>query len=209
MAGVIDAYLENLRQGLAYDPQLAERVCGEVAEHLRDLSESAGGSRAAELAAVARMGDPHVLVAGMARATLPARNRRIWRDVALAALAVFLAMRMRNMLLPVDPAAAGADLAVLVDRLAYFGALALGVVGWLIAWRGRIGQSSSSLAWCCTAALAVSGSAGLYLLVLSADRLHWSAALPIIATAVQIFVVAVALKALRDLSLQNRAAARR
>jgi TRAP-type C4-dicarboxylate transport system permease small subunit len=153
------------------------------------------------------MGDAGHLAVGMARTTLPARLRRAWRLIALSALAVFLAMRLRNFFVPVHDDIAVAHVALAIDRLAYWTALLVGVSGWLLA---RWADKGGSLApvWTCATALATSGAAGVCLLFLMADGWRWPVVLPVLAAAAAIAVLGCAFANLRALARQARAAAR-
>ncbi len=213
MAGVIDQYLDTLRGELAFDPRLAERVCCEVREHLADIVEHEGGDELAERRAVIRMGDPRLLAAGMARAAMPARMKLTWRTVALSALAVFLAMRLRNALIPVDTLdLQTAYLALAVDRIAFATAVLAGLLGWLVTksgahwfWKTR----TVTPAYVCATALALSSSAGCYLLGGALLSIGWTAEMttPALAVTAEIVVLALAFRALRDLARQVRSAA--
>ncbi len=212
MAGVINQYLDTLRSELAFDPRLAERVCCEVREHLLDIAEQEAGDPQAELHAVKRMGDPRLLAAGMARAAMPTRVKLTWRTVALSALAVFLAMRLRNVLIPVDNLdLQTAALALAVDRIAFGTAVLAGLVGWLITkpdaqWFRNV--RTVTPAYVCATALALSSAAGCYLLGCALLSVGWTAEIttPALAVSAEIVVLALAFRALRDLARQVRSA---
>ena len=209
MSGLIDRYVRELRRELDFDRPLAERVCAEVEGHLADLAEAEGGGAEAERRAVARMGDAGSLAAAMAEAALPARMRRAWGRIALAALALLVAMRLRNVLIPVgDAGLAAAHVALAVDRLAYGTAILAGAAGWLLARRGGGARGALAPVWTCTAALATSGAAGVYLLVLLSDGWSWHVAAPALAASVAAAVLGAAFVDLLGLVRHMRSSAR-
>jgi hypothetical protein len=211
MASLIDRYVQTLRGGLAFDPELAERVCAEVEEHLADIVEHEGGGREAERRAIDRMGDPRLLAAGMARAAMPKRIALTWRTVALTALAVFLAMRLRGLLITPDayePLAV--QLAVAVDRLAFGAALVAGVLGWHATRPGgRWPREVPPLlpAYLCTGALTLSSLAGFGPFVGALLWMGWGAMIaPALAIVAEVVVLAISFRELRDLTRQARMA---
>jgi hypothetical protein len=209
VSGLIDSYVRELRSELDFDRALAERVCAEVEGHLADLAEAEGGGAEAERRAVARMGEAGSLAAGMAQAALPARKRRAWGHTALAALALFVAMRLRNVLIPVgDAGLAAAHVAVAVDRIAYWTAILAGAVGWLLAFRGDGTRGALAPVCTCAAALAISGAAGVYLLLLLSDGWSWQVATPALAASVATVVLGAVfvelLRLVRHIRSSNR-----
>jgi hypothetical protein len=199
MPGLIPQYIETLRRELAFDAGLATRVCEEIEAHLYDAAdaEPVGPRETREGSAIARMGEPKVLATGFAKALLANRVKSVWRDVALAAFAIFIAMRIRCGLLHVE--AAGIfdpiTIAVFVDRCAFFAALISGFVGFLrwrsaavdVAPRDNLGLLSIS-----ATALAMSTVAGLCVIALTLIAAGWSmvAIAPLLAAVCEVAVLA-------------------
>jgi hypothetical protein len=209
VSGLIERYVRELRSQLHFDRTLAERVCAEVEGHLADLVEAEGGGAEAERRAVARMGDAGSLAAAMAEAALPARTRRAWGRIALAALALFVAMRLRNVLIPVgDTGFAAAHLALAIDRFAYWTAILAGAAGWLLTRRGGGARGALAPVWTCTAALATSGAAGIYLLVLLSNGWSWHVAIPALAASVATAMLGAAFVDLLALMRHKRSSVR-
>lgn len=132
MAGVIDTYLAQLGRRLAFDSALSARVCAEVEDHLREAAE-ANATLArddAECRAVQHFGSVDDLAARFATDTLGALAMRGWLALAAAALATFLAMRLRHMLLD-SSAFEAAPAGALFDRFGFIVALTAGLAGWL------------------------------------------------------------------------------
>jgi hypothetical protein len=205
VSDLINCYVRELRSELALDRALAERVCAEVEEHLADLADAEGGGADAERRAVARMGGARSLAAGMAEETLPARMRRAWWRIALAALALFVAMRLRNVFFPVDAAdVAATHFALAVDRFAYWAAILAGAAGWLLARRDSGARRVLAPVWTCAMALATSGAAGCYLLVVLAEAWGWPVAAPALAAGVAFVVLGATFGDLHGLVQQIR-----
>jgi hypothetical protein len=153
MAGVIDDYVAALRRELDFDPALAARLASEVEEHLRDAAEADPGwpSPDAERRAVERFGLGRKIAAEFASDAADRQARRTWITLAAAVAVTFIAMRLRVMWL--DDASAF-SLAPLIDRYAFIGALAVGLVGWFAFRRSVLAQAI------CLGGLAVSIMAG-------------------------------------------------
>lgn len=161
MSSAIESYIATLRTNLAFDPQLAARLCDEVEEHLHDIAEQEADVSHAEERAVRRMGDPRRLAAEMARAALPGRMRMTWQSLGLCIVAVLLAMRLRNEMLPVDQV----PISVLVDRLAFGIALLLGCTAAFLAWTEVRIRYVVNLTIASMSLLAVSAAVGVTMLL--------------------------------------------
>jgi len=129
MAGVIDDYVAALRRELAFDPALARRLASEVEDHLRDAAESdpAWPSAGAERRAVERFGLSRELAAQFAADAVDRQARRTWITLAATVVVTFIAMRLRVVWLDDGTMPA---LAPLIDRYAFIGAMAAGIIGW-------------------------------------------------------------------------------
>jgi hypothetical protein len=210
VADHIGNYLAVLRSELSFDPALADRICAEVKEHLIDIADAEGRGESAEQRAVARMGDARRLAADMARVAMPERMKLTWRTVALSALAVFLAMRLRNVLVPVDGTGIdAAEIALAVDRFAYWGALFVGIAGWLLtrSSRAMLGTIRTVMPiYLCGGALTVSCAAGSYLIasMLAADGWSASMTIPLLAAAAEAAILGLFFWELRALARHAR-----
>lgn len=162
MAGVIDDYVAELRRELDFDPALAARLASEAESHLRDAAEAdpAWPSPDAERRAVERFGLGREIAAQFASDAVDRQARRTWITLAAAVAVTFIAMRLRVMWLDDAPIL---SLAPLVDRYAFIGALAVGLVGWFAFRRSVVAQAI------CLAGLAASIMAGFVRANLFAD----------------------------------------
>lgn len=162
MAGVIDDYVAELRRELDFDPPLAARLASEVESHLRDAAEAdpAWPSPDAERRAIERFGLSREIAAQFASDAVDRQARRTWITLAAAVAVTFIAMRLRVMWL--DDASV-LSLAPLVDRYAFIGALAVGLIGWFAFRRSVVAQAI------CLAGLAASIMAGFVRANLFAD----------------------------------------
>jgi hypothetical protein len=155
MASLIDDYVASLRRELDFDPALAVRMADEVEAHLRDAAEAdpAYPSPEAERRAVERFGLARGIAAQFAGDAVRRQAKRTW-IVLLATIAVtFVAMRLRVIWL--DETGDGAPmLAQFVDRYAFAGAVAMGVIGWIMRHRWLLTPAI------CLVALAASIAAG-------------------------------------------------
>jgi hypothetical protein len=153
-ASVIDQYVANLRRELAFDPALADRLAGEVEDHLRDAVEAdpAGPSIEAERRAVARFGLAREIAGQFAAESVDRQARRTWLTLLVAVVVTFVAMRLRIMWL--DDSAAPA-LAPLIDRYGFLAALAVSAVGWFTFRRSLLAPAF------CLVGLAASVAAGV------------------------------------------------
>lgn len=170
-----------MRYALAFDAALAQRVCEEVAAHLDEsaAAEDSNEIEAAEQRAIARFGDAAALASGFAAAALPRRLAATWRIMGLAALAVFVTMRLRAILAPVasssllDPV----RVAAFIDRYAFIAALVIGVAGYGFLRMRSTAQRPRGVATpllLAAGALAASTSAGLIALAGTLLRTGWS-----------------------------------
>ena len=202
MAGLIPQYVETLRRELAFDAGLAERVCEEIETHLYEAAaaEPLEPRERSEEDAIARLGEPKTLATGFAQALLPHRIKSVWRDVALAACAIFIAMRIRGGLLHVDATEIfdPINVAVFVDRCAFFAALISGFVGFLLVRSAAVDAaprdshgSNLGLLSISAAALALSTAAGLFVIGRTLIAAGWSmiAIAPLLAAVCEIAVL--------------------
>lgn len=134
MASLIETYLDELESQLDFDRRLARRVREEFADHLAEAVEAGGdlSPETAERQALARIGPARAIAAAFTLDALSRQTERIWLVILATFLATFLAMRLRT--LGLAEGSAG-PIALLVDRYAFVGALAIGCGGWLAARR--------------------------------------------------------------------------
>ena len=154
MTDMIDDYVAKLRRELDFDPALAQRLAREVEDHLRDAAEAdpAWPSAEAERRAIERFGLSREIAAQFATDAVEQQVRRTWITLAVTVVVTFIAMRLRVMWLDDGTVFA---IASLIDRYAFIGALAVGVIGWF-AFRASLLMQAI-----CLAGLAASIAAGL------------------------------------------------
>lgn len=133
MAGIIDAYLVELRSQLAFDPSLASRLSEEIEGHLREAAEAdpAWPSPDAEHRAVARFGLAREIAAQFAADGVNRQARRTWLTLLAALIVTFVAMRLRVVWLD-DVGEAMSALAPFVDRYGFVCAISVASIGWLV-----------------------------------------------------------------------------
>ena len=137
-SGVISEYVERLVRALEFDPALARRVRREVEDHLWEAVsvQPTVDRHQAERCAVESFGDPGVIAAQFAVASLATRARRIGGGAVVVIGAVFLAMKGRLawygvMGYPSDPMRALGEIVVSIDRYAFWLSVLVGVASWL------------------------------------------------------------------------------
>lgn len=194
MIDPIASYLGVLRRELSFDPELSHRVAGEIETHLLDIAEEEGNDIIARQHAVERMGAAKILAAGIAQETLPRHISSTWRTLALSAVAVFLAMRLRNSVLPVDATDTALALALAIDRFAFIAGIAIGSAGWWLSGQRKQPhrtQLGLALAVTSVAGLIAAGVAGVYVLTtnIASAGLAAPAAYSLLATTVEIAVL--------------------
>lgn len=137
MSGLTDAYLAEFDRALGFDRRLARRVHDEIEAHLLD----AIGDAQSEREAIARFGNPLSLARDYAEAALPERLRRAGTMAGVLALATFVFMRLRSMLLALPGMDAGPGITLtLIDRAGF----ATGAFFSLYAW--HVARSASGAA---------------------------------------------------------------
>jgi hypothetical protein len=135
---MISEYAESLAGQLGFDRSLSQRVRQEVEDHLRDAvaADRSGDALAAERRAIANFGDPRVIAAQFAVASLADRTRRIGATVILVVAGVFFAMTTRVTWYDLTQWALCEDLIALsetvglIDRSAFWLAVIGGTAGW-------------------------------------------------------------------------------
>jgi hypothetical protein len=135
---VIAEYAEALAGKLGFDRSLASRVRQEVEDHLWEAvaADPAGDSLEAQRRAIARFGDPQLIAAQLAAASLAERMRKIGVTVVLVIAGIFVAMKMRVAWYELTDWAlceSGQELSEtlgMIDRIAFWLALAGGIAGW-------------------------------------------------------------------------------
>jgi hypothetical protein len=164
-AGAISAYAESLAAKLGFDRPLQRCVRDEVEDHLREAvladaaADPAGDPLEAQRRAIARFGDPQVIAAQFALASLAGQTRKIGSTVILVMACVFLAMATRVAWYDLtewalcEAAMPLSDTVGLIDRSAFLLAVIGGIAGWACRERPRWFRALCALA---TGALAVS-----------------------------------------------------
>jgi hypothetical protein len=137
-ARMIADYAEALAGKLAFDRRLARRVRQEVEDHLRDAvaADPAGDTTEAERRAIAAFGDTQAIAAQFGAGALARQARSAGVAIILAIGGVFIAMKTRLAWYAAtqwalsDEARALSDMVGMLDRYAFWLALALGAAGW-------------------------------------------------------------------------------
>ena len=123
---------------LGFDRSLARRVRQEVEDHLREsaANDPTGDPLEAERRAIARFGDPQLIVTQLAAVSLARQAKRAGAAVIVVIAGALLAMKARTAWYAVMQAALsrgneglGSAVASL-DRTAFWLAVILGIVGW-------------------------------------------------------------------------------
>ncbi len=173
MAGVIDAYLDELAGHLRHDPALARRVRDEFADHFAEIAGDLPSEQEAQRA-IRRMGPARVIAETFIADGTGRQADRAWLALLTALVATFVAMRLRTLWLP--PMVADGPLAglaaPLLDRWAFVAAMATAASGYCLTRRAasepvaaRIAARAMMMA---LAALATALAAGILRVVLAA-----------------------------------------
>jgi hypothetical protein len=123
---------------LGFDRSLSRCVRQEVEDHLRETvaADPTGNALEAERRAIAKFGDPLVLAAQFAVASLAKQTRRIGVTVILVIAGVFLAMKTRVTWYDLtqwalcDDMRTVSEMVVLIDRSAFWLSVIGGIAGW-------------------------------------------------------------------------------
>ncbi len=135
---VISGYVDLLVGKLGFDRSLSRCVRQEVEDHLWETvaADPTGNPLEAERRAIAKFGDPLVLAAQFAVASLAKQTRRIGVTVILVIAGVFLAMKTRVTWYDLtqwalcDDRRAVSEMVALIDRSAFWLAVIGGIAGW-------------------------------------------------------------------------------
>jgi hypothetical protein len=134
-SGVISEYGERLARDLDFDRSLSQCVRREVEDHLWEAvaANQTGDRLEAERRAVANFGDPHVIAAQFAAASLTKQARRVGVAAVLVIAAVFIVMKARLTWYAVMqwPAQMGAlgEIVGSIDRYAFWLSVFVGIAG--------------------------------------------------------------------------------
>jgi hypothetical protein len=137
-AGVIADYAEALASKLAFDRRLSRRVRQEVEDHLRDAvaADPAGDTPEAARRAIAAFGDPQAIAAQFGAGALVRQARSAGGAIILVIGGVLIAMKARlawyalTQWMVSDETRAVSEIVGMLDRYAFWLAVALGVIGW-------------------------------------------------------------------------------
>ena len=135
---MISGYVDLLAGKLGFDRSLSRCVRQEVEDHLRETvaADPTGNALEAERRAIAKFGDPLVLAAQFAVASLAKQTRRIGVTVILVIAGVFLAMKTRVTWYDLtqwalcDDMRTVSEMVVLIDRFAFWLSVIGGIAGW-------------------------------------------------------------------------------
>jgi len=135
---VISEYAESLADKLGFDRLLARRVRQEVEDHLWEsvAADPAGDPLEAQRRAIARFGDPQLIAAQLAAASLAERMRKIGVTIVLVIAGIFVAMKMRVAWYELtqwalcENAQEFSETMGIIDRSAFWLAVAGGIAGW-------------------------------------------------------------------------------
>jgi hypothetical protein len=136
---MISAYLDSLAGALSFDRSLARCVRQEVEDHLREAvaADPVGGGLAAERRAIARFGDPHLIAAQFAVASLARQSKRAGAVVILAIAGTFVVMKARVAWYAMMESVLSDELKVIgaivgaIDRYAFWLSVGIGLAAWL------------------------------------------------------------------------------
>ena len=145
MSNAIAVYADALARRLAFDPSLARSVRQEVEDHLWEAAEADASVEPleAQRRAVANFGDPGIIAAQIAAASLAGQARRIGVTVMLVLAGVLVSMTMRVTWYDMtqwalcENAIELGDRLGLIDRAAFLVAVIGGLAGWISS-SGRI-----------------------------------------------------------------------
>jgi hypothetical protein len=135
---VISEYADSLAGKLGFDRSLASRVRQEVEDHLWEAvaADPAADPLEAQRRAIARFGDPQLIAAQLAAASLAERMRKIGVTVILVIAGIFVAMKTRVAWYELtqwalcENAQELSERVVMIDRSAFWLAIAGGIAGW-------------------------------------------------------------------------------
>jgi hypothetical protein len=180
MDGLISQYVASLRRDLAFDPALADRMAREVEDHLRDAAETnpAWPAPEAEARAIERFGLAREIAAQFAADAAERQTRLAWLTSLAAIVVTLTAMRLRVIWLDDG---APFSIAPLVDRYAFWAAVAAAAIGWC-AFRHALAPLAL-----CLAGLAASVAAGF----IRADMLMNAPLHVTLASAVEVLVLSL------------------
>jgi hypothetical protein len=137
-SSVIAEYVERLVRKLDFDPSLARRVRREVEDHLWEAvaANPTGDRLEAEHRAVTDFGDPHAIAAQFAVGSLAKHARRVGIAAIVVIAAVFIAMKARLtwyavMECATDQMGALGEIALAIDRYAFWLSVFMGIGGWM------------------------------------------------------------------------------
>ena len=142
---MITAYAESLAARLSFDRSLARRVRQEVEDHLQEAvaADATGDPLEAQRRAIANFGDPRVIAAQFATASLAGQTRKVGATVVLVIAGVFLAMASRVAWYDLTQWAVCeatrplGETVGLIDRAAFCFAVLSGIAGWAHAGRSQ------------------------------------------------------------------------
>jgi uncharacterized membrane protein len=127
MPSLIAQYLAEFDRALGFDRGLARRVHAEIEAHLLEAMDDAQN----EKDAIARFGNPNSLARDYAEAALPKRLRRAGATAATLAVATFVFMRLRTMLLALPGVEAEpATVLTFIDRAGFATGLFFSLYAW-------------------------------------------------------------------------------
>lgn len=135
---MIPEYAASLAEKLGFDRPLARCVRQEVEDHLWEAvaADPAGDPLEAQRRAIARFGDPQLIAAQLAAASVAQRMRKIGVTVILVIAGIFVAMKTRAAWYELthwalcEDAQALSETVGMIDRSAFWLAVAGGIAGW-------------------------------------------------------------------------------
>jgi len=147
---VISAYAESLAARLSFDRSLARCVRQEVEDHLQEAAaaDATGDPLEAQRRAIASFGDPCVIAAEFATASLAGQTRKVGATLVLLIAGVFLAMASRVAWYELTQWAVCeatrplGETVGLIDRAAFCFAVLSGIAGW-----AYVGRSQAPIAF--------------------------------------------------------------
>lgn len=224
MLSPIDRYICSLKSELGFDHALAQSVCAEVEDHLRESSAAyeSVSPEDAETLAIERFGAPHALAAQFAMASLRKTSKLICAQILVVIGIAFAAMECRvaaiTEIAHVSRLTAFGHTAAAFDRYAFWLALLTGTLGVAasclpisdifdatVRLRVRTAFVFSALA---VAAILTSVAAETFLTAarVSKTTLLWPSLLPISLAATEIALGAILLLSLRHLISRAKSA---
>jgi hypothetical protein len=136
---VISDYLDSLVGALRFNQSLSRRVRQEVEDHLWEAvgADPTGSGAEAERRAIARFGDPRVLAAQFALASLVKQARSLAAAIILIVAGVFIAMKARVAWYAVtqwsmaDDVRAVSAIVLSIDRYSFWLSVFFGITGFV------------------------------------------------------------------------------